>query len=128
MINIVDDILLIIGAIIIFLWGVAHIIPIESIVRSFGDISSDNRKIIIMEWIAEGLTLCFIGALVLLVTIFIGTGDPVVKIIFCACAGMLIAMAVLTSLTGARTTIVPIKICPVVKLIVAILFIVAIFI
>jgi hypothetical protein len=127
-INIVDDILLIIGAVIIFLWGVAHIIPVKSIVRSFGDISSDNKKIITMEWIAEGLTLCFIGTLVLLVTIFMGTGDPVVQIIFWVCAGMLIAMAILTALTGARTTIVPIKICPVVKLIVAILFIVAILI
>ena len=128
MINIVDDILLIIGAIIIFLWGVAHIIPVKSIIKSFGDVSSDNKKIIAMEWIAEGFTLCFIGALVLLVTIFMGTGDPAVKIIIWACAGMLIAMTILTALTGARTTIIPIKICPVVKLIVAILFIVAIFI
>ena len=128
MINIVDDILLITGAIIIFLWGIAHIIPIKSIVRNFGDISSDNKKIIIMEWIAEGFTLCFIGALTLLVTVFIGTGDPVIKIIFWACAGVLIAMAILTVFTGARTTIIPIKICPIVKLIVAILFIVATFI
>jgi hypothetical protein len=35
---------------------------------------------------------------------------------------MLIVMAILTGFTGARTSIVPIKICPFVKTVVAILF------
>jgi hypothetical protein len=125
MIKIVDDILLLVGSSIIILWGIAHIIPVKSIVKGFGDISADNKKILVMEWVAEGLTLCFIGLLVLVVTVFIGTGDPSIKIVFWLAAGMLVVMAVLTSLTGARTAILPIKICPAIKLIVAILFIVA---
>ncbi len=52
------------GSGIIFLWGVGHIIPTRSVVRDFGEISKDNRLIITMEWIAEGMTLCFIGILV----------------------------------------------------------------
>jgi hypothetical protein len=125
MINIVDDILLLIGAGIIFFWGIAHIIPVKSVISGFGDISADNKKILTMEWIAEGLTLCFIGVLVILVTVLIGTGDTAIRIVFWACAVMLVVMAVLTIFTGARTAILPIKICPVVKLIVATLFIVA---
>jgi hypothetical protein len=125
MINIVDDILLLIGAGIIFIWGIAHIVPVKSVVGSFGNISADNKKILIMEWIAEGLALCFIGVLVFLVTVFTGTGDPAIKIVFWACAVMLVVMAVLTIFTGARTAVLPVKICPAIKLIVAVLFITA---
>ncbi len=43
-------------------------------VKGFGDTSVDYRKIITMEWVAEGLTLCFAGVLDLLVPILYGTG------------------------------------------------------
>ncbi len=62
------DILLYIGSAIIFIWGIAHIIPTKSVVKGFGEISEDNSKIITMEWAAEGITLSFIGLLVFLVT------------------------------------------------------------
>jgi len=75
-----------------------------------------------MEWIAEGLTLCFIGALTLLVTVLAGSQSQAAHIMYQASAVMLIIMAGLTLLTGARTSIVPIKICPIVKTTVAILF------
>ena len=119
----VNDILLYVGASIITLWGIAHIIPTKSIVSGFGEISEDNRKIIIMESIAEGITLCFIGVLVLLITSLAGSQSQTALIVYLACAVMLFAMAILTTMTGARTSILPYKICPVVKTIVAILFI-----
>ena len=62
------DILLYIGSAIIFIWSIAHIIPTKSVVKGFGEISDDNTKTITMERAAEGITLCFIGLLVLLVT------------------------------------------------------------
>ena len=37
---------------------------------------------------------------------------------------MLIAMAVLTALTGARTSVIPIKVCPIIKAVAAVLFLV----
>ena len=117
------DILLYVGASIITLWGIAHIIPTKSIVSGFGEISEDNKKIITMESIAEGITLGFIGVLVLLIT---GLGEPQSQtafIVYLACAVMLLVMAILTTMTGARTSILPYKICPAVKTIVAILFI-----
>lgn len=118
----INAILLYVGAGVITVWGIAHIIPIRSVVAGFGQISQDNRRIIIMEWIAEGLTLCFIGLLVLFVTIFVGPRNPASNIVYWASAGMLVVMAALTASTGARTSIVPIKICPAVKIAVAILF------
>ncbi len=118
----INDILLYVGSVIITLWGIGHIIPTKSVVSGFGSISEDNKRIITMEWIAEGLTLCFIGLLVLFVTIWGGSQNPVSINVYRSSALMLIIMAILTSLTGARTSIVPIKICPFVKTIVAVLF------
>jgi len=118
-----NDILLYIGSAVVIMWGIAHIVPTKNVVNGFGTISEDNRRIITMEWIAEGLAMCFIGLLVLFVTILGDSQNSVSLIVYRASAGMLIAMAIWTGLTGARTPIVPIKICPFVKTIVAVLFI-----
>ena len=117
------DILLYVGSAIIIVWGIAHIIPTRSVVKGFGEISEDNTKIITMEWAAEGITLCFIGVLVLLVTVIGGSQGAVSALVYRISAGMLVVMAVWTASTGARTSIIPIKICPFVKTAVAILFV-----
>jgi hypothetical protein len=118
----VSDILLYVGAGVITVWGIAHIVPTKSVVSGFGPISQDNKRIITMEWIAEGLTLCFVGLLVLFVTLWGEARNQTSAIVYMASAAMLVIMAALTSVTGARTSIVPIKICPFVKIAVAILF------
>ena len=118
-----NEILLYIGSGLIIIWGVAHLIPTKAIVKGFGSISEDNKRIIAMESIAEGITLIFLGVLVLLVTIIGSYQNTVSRVVFWACAIMLIVMAMLTALTGARTSILPYKICPFVKTAVAILFI-----
>ena len=122
----INAILLYVGAGVIIVWGIAHIVPVRSVVKGFGQISQDNKRIITMEWIAEGLTLCFIGILVLLVTIFVGPKNKLSDIVYWASAAMLVVMAILTASTGARTSILPIKICPAVKIAVAILFVLGI--
>ncbi|MFC2072145.1 hypothetical protein ACFLUU_05475 [Chloroflexota bacterium] len=118
------DVLLYIGSAVILVWGIAHIVPTEAVVKGFGGISEDNARILAMEWVAEGVTLCFIGLLTLLVTIFGGSQNQVSAIVYRASAGMLVVMAIWTLLTGARTSILPIKVCPIVKTIVAILLII----
>ena len=118
-----NEIYLYIGSAIIILWGIAHIIPTRAIIKGFGDISADNKKILAMEIIAEGLTLIFLGVVPLLI-IFLGWPYSINGfIIYRAEAGLLLVMAVLTLLTGARTPPIWYKICPLVKTIVAILFI-----
>ena len=119
----ISNILLYVGAGVITLWGIAHIIPTKAVVNGFGQISKDNKRIITMEWIAEGLTLCFIGLLVLFVTLWGGSQNEGSIIVYLTSAAMLVGMAILTASTGARTSILPIKICPAVKIAVAILFI-----
>lgn len=63
----------------------------------------------------------FVGLLVLLVTLLGGSGNLVSLIVYRICAVMPLVMARLTASTGARTPIVPIKICPFVKTAVAVL-------
>jgi hypothetical protein len=118
----INTILLYIGSGIIFIWGVAHIVPTKSIVSGFGELTDDNRRILIMEWIAEGLTLCFIGVLVFLITFLVGPQNLASGVVYRVCYIMLALMAALSANTGARTAIVPMKICPWVKITVAILF------
>jgi len=77
-----------------------------------------------MEWVAEGLTLIFIGGLVMVITLAKGTNDGAAIIVYRASAMMLLIMAAWSSLTGARTSILPMKICPFVKSAGALLFLV----
>ena len=118
-----NETLLYIGSIVIILWGIAHIIPTKAIVNGFGEISEDNRKVLTMELIAEGLTLIFLGVLPLLVTLSVGVQDRTAGIVYLACAVMLLVMAVLTGMTGARTATIWYKLCPAIKTVVAVLFI-----
>ena len=119
-----SDVLVYLGATVITGWGIAHIAPTRAVVVGFGAISQDNRRIITMEWVAEGLTLCFIGLLVLLITALHGSENSVSLSLYRISGAMLLVMAAWTLLTGARTSIVPIKICPAVKTAVAVLFLV----
>ena len=114
--------LLLIGSILITLWGLAHLFPTQKIVEGFGDISPDNKKIILMEWVAEGLFLCFIGILVLWITVFIGMITLATLFVIRACAAMLILLAIISFLTIFRTSVIWNKLCGFIKTGVAILF------
>lgn len=113
------------GSGIIVLWGIGHLIPTRGIVAGFGPISGDNTHVIAMEWIAEGLTLCFLGVLSAAVWAAAGPTNPATDVVLRLCAGMLLVLATLSSFTGARTSVLPMKLCPVVKTIVAAMLIAA---
>ena len=121
----IANVLLYIGSIITIGWGIAHIIPAKAVAKGFGAISEENKKIIIMEWVAEGLTLCFIGVLVLLTNILGGMTNELSRVVFRISAGMLVVMAVWTALTGARTSNIPTKICPFILTAVAVTYVVS---
>jgi hypothetical protein len=80
-------------------------------VAGFGPISADNRRVLTMEWVAEGLTMLFVGALVAAVTVA-GSGGSTDLVVYRLSAGLLAAIAVLTAVTGARTPVVWFKACP----------------
>lgn len=118
-----DDLLLYAGSALIIVWGIAHIVPTRPVVAGFGSLSMDNQRILTMEWVAEGLALSFIGVLALLVTLQSGPANPVATLVYRTCAAMLVLMAGWTLVTGSRTSIVPIKICPFVKTTAALLLV-----
>lgn len=109
-----STVLLAVGSAVPILWGVAHIIPTKAVVAGFGELSVDNWRILTMEWVAEGLALIFLGALPGLI-LLVGPPHAEAVLVFRAAAVMLLVMAVWTALTGARTSVLPIKLCPVVK-------------
>ena len=76
-----------------------------------------------MGWIQEIATLIFIGLLTFSLTFFVGPMSLGAIWTYRISALMLLAMAVVTGLTGARTDAIPIKFDPIVKLICAVLFI-----
>ncbi|UCD38290.1 MAG: hypothetical protein JSW54_02070 [Fidelibacterota bacterium] len=117
-----SDILLYLGSTIIVIWGTAHIAATRPVITGFGDISLDNRRIITMEWIAEGLTFIFIGMLVASVTFWGWSENHIAILVYHLSAGLLVVMAVLSQMTGARTSVLPMQLCPYVKTVVAILF------
>lgn len=111
------------GAAIVIVWGIAHIaILTRSIVNGFGPISADNRRILLMEWLMEGVLLIFIGVLVVLVTSLTSDSEQSAIIVYQMCASVLVIMASISLFTGARTTILPMKLCPLIFLTAAGLF------
>lgn len=90
-----DQILLIIGAALPLIWGIAHIFPTRSVVSGFGEISPDNRIIIAMEWIIEGVALIFIGVMVIIVTL-VDQGSVVSFYVYLITATTLIVLAIVS--------------------------------
>lgn len=93
------------------LWGVAHAIPARRVVAGFAPISPDNRRILLQEWLAEAFAMWGIGAVVVATTATVGAEGSVW--VYRVTAGLLIALAVLTVMTGARTPGIWFKICPI---------------
>lgn len=106
-------ILLYIGSALPFFWGVSHLFPTRSVVAGFGDISPDNKRIITMEWIIEGVALMFIGILVAGVT-FIDPAGFVSRAVYWICIVTLIALSVVSLFTGFKISFLPFKLCPVI--------------
>ncbi|MCW8810102.1 MAG: hypothetical protein OQJ93_04955 [Ignavibacteriaceae bacterium] len=106
-----NPILLYIGAAITFLWGVAHLFPTANVVKGFGDITVDNKNIISMEWIIEGIALIFIGVIVAGVT-YIGAVNSVSELVYIASAATLIVLAIVSLFTGFKVKFFPFRLCP----------------
>jgi hypothetical protein len=101
-----------IAAALVALWGVAHAVPTRRVVAGFGAITPDNRRVLIQEWLAEALMMWGIAALIVVVTT-IGSATKVTAWVYRVAGCQLLAVAVLTVMTGARTSVLWFKICPV---------------
>jgi len=120
-----SEVLAYVGAGLVGLWGVAHAIPTSRVVAGFEPITTDNRRVLVQEWLAEAFTMWGLAAIVIAST---AIGDPASAVrswVYRAVAGLLIALAVLTGLTGARTPVIWFKVCPVLLSTSAVLLLVA---
>ncbi len=108
-----DHVLLFLGAALTGLWGISHLFPTSSVVKGFGSISADNREIITMEWIVEGVSLIFIGLLVATVTFIDHTGMVSNAVFVVSTIGLLVLAAV-SAFTGFKVNFLPFKLCPVI--------------
>jgi hypothetical protein len=93
-------------------WGVMHLVPTREVADSFAAISLANRRILVMEWIAEGLTHAAVGGLVILVAALEGAFGSTAQLVYRVLAAFLVVLACMTALTGSRTPVVWFKICP----------------
>lgn len=96
-----------------FFWGVAHLFPTRSVVRGFGDISVDNRRIITMEWIIEVVALIFIGAVVLAVTL-IDRNSAVSRAVYLVSFVTLNVLSAVSLKTGFKINFLPFRLCPII--------------
>jgi hypothetical protein len=61
-------------------WGSAHLAPTRAVAASFGAISLDSRRFLVMEWIADGVTHVALGLLVIVTTALDGAGDSTTQL------------------------------------------------
>jgi hypothetical protein len=108
----VNDALAYVAAALVALWGVAHVIPTRQVLAGFEPITADNRRVILQEWLAEAFTMWGVAAVVVVATVMV-EGHDVTIWIYRVAAGLLVALALLTGFTGARTPVIWFKICPV---------------
>ena len=118
-----DLTLLYLGAALTGLWGIAHLFPTRNVVKGFGEISADNRQIITMEWIIEGVSLIFLGVLVASVT-FIDYQVNVSKVVYFLSIVVLLALTIVSLLTGFKVNFLPFRLCPIIFMTSALLILV----
>jgi hypothetical protein len=107
------EVLAYVAAGLVALWGVAHAVPTRRVVAGFDPITVDNQRVLLQEWLAEAFTMWGLAAVVIAATMVGGVESAVTVAVYRVVAGLLVALAMLTGLTGARTPVVWFKVCPV---------------
>ncbi len=121
------QVLLYVGSAFLLFWGIAHLIPTRNVVRGFGEISPDNKRIITMEWIVEGACLIFMAAIVSMLT-FIDYTNGISKLVYWISFLMLNILSIISLFTGFKVKFLPFKLCPAIFATASILILVGSFI
>ncbi len=93
------------------LWGIAHLFATRGAVAGFGDLTADNRRIITMEWIVEGVALVSTAAFVTVATA-IQPEAAVSSAVYVVAIGTLLVLAAVSLFTGFRVAFLPFRLCP----------------
>jgi hypothetical protein len=118
------EVLAYVAAALVGFWGVAHAVPTRQVIAGFEPTAVDNHRIILQEWLAEAFALWGLAALVIAVTAVAG-GEDVTSWVYRIVAVLLVSLAVLTALTGARTRVIWFRVCPVLLTSTAVLLVIA---
>jgi len=93
------------------LWGVSHLFATRGVVAGFGDLTPDNRRIITMEWVVEGVALISTGSFVAVAAAI--DPDAAVSIwVFAVAVATLVALALVSLFTGFGVSFLPFRLCP----------------
>ena len=93
------------------IWGVAHLFATRGVVSGFGEISIDNKRVITMEWVVEGIALISIGAFVATAT-WTDAASLVSGRVYAVAILALLALALVSLLTGFKIAFLPYRLCP----------------
>ena len=115
-----NQVLLFIASTMTGLWGVAHLFATRGVITGFGDLTADNRRIITMEWIVEGVSLISTAAFVAVATA-IQPEAPVSSAIYTVAIGTLVVLAVVSLFTGFKVAFLPFRLCPFIFVVSAVL-------
>jgi hypothetical protein len=103
--------LLYVAAALTGLWGIAHLFATRGVVAGFGELTPDNRRIIAMEWIVEGVALVSLAALVVSVTA-VDSATTVASAAYAVAIATLAVLALVSLATGFRVAFLPFRLCP----------------
>jgi hypothetical protein len=107
-----NDVLLFAAATLVAAWGLAHLVKTRDVVSGFGLTSADDRRVLTMEWIGEGLTLVFIATLI--TTVALADPGPTGRAVLWLIVGMLTVMSAVSLATGFRVGFLAYRLCPVI--------------
>jgi len=94
-------------------WGIAHLFATRGVVKGFGDLSSDNRRIITIEWIVEGIALISTATFVAAATA-VDPGAAVSSAVYALALGTLVVLAAVSLFNGFKVAFLPFRLCPVI--------------
>jgi hypothetical protein len=100
------------AATLLALWGAAHLVNTPRVIPSLHPSTVDDRRVITMEWINEGLTLVFLAGIAITVTLL---GDTnVTRSVLWGTVIMLNVMSAVSLATGFRVKFIAYRLCPVI--------------
>jgi hypothetical protein len=107
------DALLYVASVLTGLWGIAHLFATRGVVAGFGELTANNRRIITMEWIVEGVALISTAAFVAAATA-LDSQATVSSAVYAVAMTTLLALALVSLFTGFRVAFLPFRLCPII--------------
>lgn len=107
----ISSLFILAGAVAVAFWGGMHIAKTGPVVAGFEPLTDDNRYVLRMEWLVEGVALIFTAILVASATLFLDPESAGSRLIYGVSVGFLLTMASVSLFTGARASLLPYKLC-----------------